>query len=53
MTKITFNIQIVNQIDKNMIRLYPEVVPDKEINLKINSGLRSHDGLNLDKSYNY
>lgn len=41
------------QIDKNMIRLYPEVVPDKEINLKINSGLRSHDGLNLDKSYNY
>ena len=41
------------QMDKNVIRIYPEVFPDKEINLQINNGLRSNEGLNLDKSYTY
>ncbi len=41
------------QIDKNVIKIFPENVPDKEIILQINNGLRNNNGLNLDKSYVY
>ncbi len=41
------------QIDKNVIRIFPEVFPEKEVNVKIDSGLRSSEGLNLDKSYSF
>lgn len=41
------------QIDKNVIKLYPETLPQNDINVQINQGMRNTAGLNLDKNYTY
>ncbi len=41
------------QIDKNVIKLYPEILPQNDINIEINQGIRSVAGLSLDKGYIY
>ena len=41
------------QRDKNVLKIYPETVPQGDITLQINQGMKSAAGLNLDKSYAY
>lgn len=41
------------QIDKNVIKIYPEKMPENTLNIQINQGIQSLAGLKLDKSYTY
>ncbi len=41
------------RIDKNTIRIYPEVFPKGKLDLLIHQGIQNSDGLILDKTYNY
>ncbi len=41
------------QRDKNVLKIYPETLPQGDITLQINQGIKSAAGLNLDKSYAY
>ncbi len=41
------------QREKNVIIIYPETMPEKNLTLQINQGIQNNTGLNLDKSYIY
>ncbi len=41
------------QIDKNVLKIYPEVFPHEEITLQIHQGLRNFENLALIKDYTY
>ena len=41
------------QIDKNVLKIYPETFPREEITLQIHQGLRNFENLALEKDYTY
>ena len=41
------------QIDKNVVRIYPEKLPEGSISLQIHQGIKDFSGASLDKTYNY
>lgn len=41
------------QIDRNVVKIYPETLPEKTINLNINGGIKSLAQLALDKNYSF
>lgn len=41
------------QIQKNVLKIYPETFPKEQIELNIYQGIQNHSGLSLDKDYLY
>lgn len=41
------------RIDKNVLKIYPEIFPEGEITLQIHQGIRSISNLTLDRNYTY
>ncbi|MDR1742688.1 MAG: hypothetical protein LBR48_02575 [Dysgonamonadaceae bacterium] len=41
------------QIDKNVLKIYPEKLPDSDFTLNLYQPIQNHSGLILDKSYSY
>ena len=41
------------RVDKNVIKIYPEILPKGQIELQIYEGIQNNSGLNLDKTYFY
>lgn len=41
------------RIDRNVIKIYPEILPKRQIELQVHQGIQNNSGLNLDKTYLY
>lgn len=41
------------QIDKNVLKIYPETYPHEEVTLQLHQGLRNFENLALEKDYTY
>ena len=41
------------QTDKNVVKIYPETMPENKLTLQINQGIQNITGLKLDKNYTY
>ena len=41
------------RVDKNVLKIYPEIFPKGEMNLWIHQGIQNNTGFYLDKTYNY